>query len=278
MKKSSFLTKFFGNKQIRDMRRIRPIIDEINALYEDYHNLSEEELKGKTAEFKSRLAAGETLDDLLPEAFAVVKEACLRHVGQSWEAAGVEVAWDMIPYDVQMAGGIALHEGKIAEMATGEGKTLVAVAPLYLNALAERGVHLITVNDYLTRRDSEWMGRIFNYLGLSVGCLDKTEPNTAERRTMYDCDITYGTNHEFGFDYLRDNMVNEPEQMVQQRGHFYAIVDEVDNILIDEARTPLIISGPEQGSRHSSPAGQPWSSQAEAPCQNEGRTGHPDPY
>lgn len=247
---TKFLTKLFGNKQTRDMRRIRPIIDEINAYYEEYQALSEEELRGKTAEFRKRLEEGETLDDLLPEAFAVVKETCRRHCGQTWSAAGVDITWDMVPYDVQMAGGIALHEGKIAEMATGEGKTLVGVAPLYLNALAGKGAHLVTVNDYLARRDSEWMTPIFNYLGLTVGCLDVTEPNTAERREMYARDITYGTNHEYGFDYLRDNMVNEPEQMVLQREHFYAIVDEVDNILIDEARTPLIISGPVDRSTH----------------------------
>lgn len=246
----SLLGKVFGNKQARDMKRIRPIIDEINAYFEEYHSLSEEELRGKTAEFKKRLEEGETLDDLLPEAFATIKETCLRHKGQTWAAAGVDITWDMVPYDVQMAGGIALHEGRIAEMATGEGKTLVAVAPLYLNALAGRGAHLVTVNDYLARRDSEWMGPIFNYLGLTVGCLDTTEPNTLERRAMYDHDITYGTNHEYGFDYLRDNMVTSPDQVVQQRGHFFAIVDEVDNILIDEARTPLIISGPVDRSTH----------------------------
>lgn len=244
------LGKVFGNKQSRDMRRIQPIIEEINSYFEEYQSLSEEELRGKTGEFKQRLADGETLDDLLPEAFATVKEVCRRHKGQSWLAAGVEITWDMVPYDVQMAGGIALHEGRIAEMATGEGKTLVGVAPLYLNALAGEGTHLVTVNDYLARRDSEWMAPIFNFLGLTVGCLDSTEPNTLERREMYERDITYGTNHEFGFDYLRDNMVTSPDQVVQQRGHFYAIVDEVDNILIDEARTPLIISGPVDRSTH----------------------------
>jgi preprotein translocase subunit SecA len=247
---NKFFTKLFGNKQARDMRRIRPIIDEINAFYEEYQELSDEQLREKTQEFRRRLEEGETLDDLLPEAFAVVKDACRRHVGQKWDAAGIEVSWDMIPYDVQMAGGISLHEGKIAEMATGEGKTLVAVAPLYLNALAGNGAHLVTVNDYLARRDSEWMGKIFQFLGMTVGCLDKTESNTPERRDQYGCDITYGTNHEFGFDYLRDNMVTEAEQMVLQRGHYYAIVDEVDNILIDEARTPLIISGPVDRSTH----------------------------
>jgi preprotein translocase subunit SecA len=245
-----FLSMLFGSKQARDMRRILPIVDEINRWFEQYQSLSDEELRAKTDEFKSRLAEGETLDDLLPEAFAVMKEACRRHLGQKWMAAGIEITWDMVPYDVQLAGGIVLHQGKIAEMATGEGKTLVAILPLYLNALAGQGCHLITVNDYLARRDSEWMGPIFNFLGLTVGCLDKTEPSTPERRAQYECDITYGTNHEFGFDYLRDNMVQEPDQVVQRRGHYYGIVDEVDNILIDEARTPLIISGPVDRSTH----------------------------
>lgn len=245
-----FLSRFFGNKQARDMRRILPIVDEINQWYEDFESLSNEELRAKTDEFKKRYEEGETLDELLPEAFAVVKHACKRHVGQKWMTAGIEISWDMVPYDVQLAGGISLHEGKISEMATGEGKTLVAVAPLYLNALAGQGTHLVTVNDYLALRDSEWMGRIFEFLGLTVGCLDTTEPSTPERRAMYHKDITYGTNHEFGFDYLRDNMVNDADQMVQQRGHFFAIVDEVDNILIDEARTPLIISGPVDRSTH----------------------------
>ena len=240
----NFLSKLFGNKQKRDMRKLLPLIDEINAYYEEYHALSDDELRAKTDEFRRRLTDGESLNDLLPEAFAAVKDACRRNVGLKWVTAGIEVTWDMIPFDVQLAGGISLHEGKISEMATGEGKTLVAIMPLYLNALAGRGTHLITVNDYLARRDSEWMGQIFSFLGLSVGCLDTTEPNTTERREMYNCDITYGTNHEFGFDYLRDNMVQDASQMVQQRGHYYAIVDEVDNILIDEARTPLIISGP----------------------------------
>ncbi|MBX7245612.1 MAG: preprotein translocase subunit SecA [Candidatus Sumerlaeaceae bacterium] len=245
-----FITKLFGNKQARDMRKILPIVDEINAYYEEYQNLTDEELRAKTAEFKQRYQDGESLDDLLPEAFATIKDACRRHVGQKWEAAGIEITWDMIPFDVQLAGATVLHQGKIAEMATGEGKTLVAIMALYLNALAGEGVHLITVNDYLARRDSEWMGKIFEFLGLTIGCLDKTESSTPERRAMYECDITYGTNHEFGFDYLRDNMVHEANQVVQRRGHFFAIVDEVDNILIDEARTPLIISGPVDRSTH----------------------------
>ncbi|MFQ5702503.1 MAG: preprotein translocase subunit SecA [Gemmatimonadales bacterium] len=194
----------------------------------------EEELQSVTAA---------VLDEILPEAFATVREACRRLMGTKVIVTGHELTWDMVPYDVQLIGGLVLHQGKIAEMATGEGKTLVATLPLYLNALTGRGCHLVTVNDYLARRDSEWMGHLFDFLGLSVGCLDKTEPSTPERRAAYNCDVTYGTNNEFGFDYLRDNMVFSLEQRVQ-REHVYAIIDEVDSILIDEARTPLIISGP----------------------------------
>ncbi len=190
-----------------------------------------------------RLAVREALDDLLPEAFATVREAARRLVGTPVVVTGHELTWDMVPYDVQLVGGIQLHLGRIAEMATGEGKTLVATLPLYLNALTGRGCHLVTVNSYLARRDSQWMGHLFTWLGLTVGCLDDTEPGTPERRAAYACDITYGTNNEFGFDYLRDNMVVALEQRVQ-RPHIYAIVDEVDSVLIDEARTPLIISGP----------------------------------
>ncbi|HXM38167.1 MAG TPA: preprotein translocase subunit SecA [Gemmatimonadales bacterium] len=184
-----------------------------------------------------------TLDDLLPEAFATVREASRRLLGTDVMVTGHALKWDMVPYDVQLIGGIVLHQGKIAEMGTGEGKTLVATLPLYLNALAGRGAHLVTVNNYLARRDSQWMGHLFKWLGLTVGCIDDTQPSTPERRAAYLCDITYGTNNEFGFDYLRDNMVFSLEQRVQ-RGHVYAIIDEVDSILIDEARTPLIISGP----------------------------------
>ncbi len=183
------------------------------------------------------------LDELLPEAYATVREACRRLLGHKILVRGHDTEWDMIPYDVQLIGGIVLHQGKIGEMATGEGKTLVATMPLYLNALPGKGVHLVTVNDYLARRDSEWMGAVFEYLGLTVGCLDTTEPGTPERHAAYECDITYGTNNEFGFDYLRDNMVHHLEERVQ-RTHNYAILDEVDSVLIDEARTPLIISGP----------------------------------
>ncbi|MEX0736712.1 MAG: preprotein translocase subunit SecA, partial [Bacteroidota bacterium] len=190
----------------------------------------------------------ESLKLLLPEAFAVVKEACRRLLGQTWDVAGNKTAWDMVPFDVQLIGGVVLQQGKIAEMATGEGKTLVATLPTYLNALPGRGVHIVTVNDYLALRDSQWMGRVHEFLGLKVGCiLQNMDPG--QRRVQYAADITYGTNNEFGFDYLRDNMVTVAEEMVQ-RGHNYAIVDEVDSVLIDEARTPLIISGPVEVDDH----------------------------
>ncbi|HEX9382765.1 MAG TPA: DEAD/DEAH box helicase, partial [Gemmatimonadaceae bacterium] len=195
------------------------------------------------AEAELRAAIADVLDELLPEAFATVREAARRLLGTKVMVTGQEMEWNMVPYDVQLMGGIQLHQGRIAEMATGEGKTLVATLPLYLNALPGKGAHLITVNSYLARRDSEWMGHVYKYLGLTVGCIDDTEPGTQERRAAYECDITYGTNNEFGFDYLRDNMVQSLEQRVQ-RAHIYAIVDEVDSVLIDEARTPLIISGP----------------------------------
>src|SRR5919199_6770136 len=195
------------------------------------------------AEGELRKLTADLLDELLPEAFATVREASRRLLGTTVTVTGRELAWDMVHYDVQLQGGIQLHEGKIAEMATGEGKTLVATLPLYLNALPGKGAHLVTVNSYLARRDSQWMGHVYSFLGLTVGCIDDTEPGTPERRAAYLCDITYGTNNEFGFDYLRDNMVVALDQRVQ-RGHVFAIVDEVDSVLIDEARTPLIISGP----------------------------------
>ena len=239
----NLLKSVFGSRHERELRRTKPLVDEINRLSAEWDALPEEALKAKTAEFRARLESGQdTLDDLLPEAFAAVKQACKRLCGKTWDVCGIPLTWQIVPYDVQLIGGIMLHEGKIAEMATGEGKTLVATLPLYLNALAARGTHLVTVNDYLARRDSEWMGEIYKYLGLTVGCIQQNmEP--ARRREQYACDITYGTNNEFGFDYLRDNMAVRPEYRVQ-RGFAYAIVDEVDSVLIDEARTPLIISGP----------------------------------
>ncbi|MCB0288842.1 MAG: preprotein translocase subunit SecA [Calditrichaeota bacterium] len=237
------LKKIFGSTNERTVKKLSPIVDEINQHTEALQGLSEEALIAKTPEFKERLANGETLDDLLPEAFAVVKEACRRMLGKTIMVTGKEMTWDMVPYDVQLIGGLVLHQGRIAEMATGEGKTLVATLPLYLNALEGKGAHLVTVNDYLAQRDSEWMGEIFRYLGLTVGVI-LNNMDSKSRREAYNCDITYGTNNEFGFDYLRDNMSVSPEDIVQVRGHHYAIVDEVDSVLIDEARTPLIISGP----------------------------------
>ncbi len=240
------ITKIFGTKHERDIKKLWPIVEEINQYFEKFDKLTDAELQGKTEEFKQRLAAGETLDDLLPEAFAVVKQACKRMLGKKWQVVGREMTWDMVPFDVQLLGGIVLHQGKIAEMATGEGKTLVATMPLYLNALEGKGAHLVTVNDYLAQRDAEWMGEIYKFLGLTVGVI-LNDMDAAARRKAYSCDITYGTNNEFGFDYLRDNMASTPEDIVQIRGHHYAIVDEVDSVLIDEARTPLIISGPVSG-------------------------------
>ncbi|NNK62535.1 MAG: preprotein translocase subunit SecA, partial [Gemmatimonadetes bacterium] len=267
-------------------KKLQPVVDEINQIYEGLSSLSEEALRGKTDEFRARIAEAtadvdvriaevraqkgasedpaereqlsvelgaleqqsleaveDTLDELMPEAFAVVKEACRRLSGQEVHFAGTSAIWNMVPYDVQLIGGIALHRGRVTEMQTGEGKTLAATLPLYLNALAGRGAHLVTVNSYLATRDAEWMGAIYSYLGLTVDVIDKYQPGTPERRAAYHADITYGTTNEYGFDYLRDNMVHTLEQRVQ-RGHHYAIIDEVDSILIDEARTPLIISGP----------------------------------
>ena len=238
----SILKLFVGDKHGRERKRLWPIVEEINALAADLEALSDDELKSKTGEFRRRLAEGETLDELLPEAYAVVKDACRRNLGRSWKVTDQDFTWDMVPFDVQLFGGIVLHEGKIAEMATGEGKTLVAVMPLYLNALEGKGVHLVTVNDYLARRDSEWVGEILRWLGVTVGCI-QNQMSSEQRREAYACDVTYGTNNEFGFDYLRDNMAVAREQRVQP-GHNFAIIDEVDSVLIDEARTPLIISGP----------------------------------
>jgi preprotein translocase subunit SecA len=280
----NIIKKVFGDKHTKDVKILSPIADEINQEYEKIKNLSDDELKAKTPEFREKIQEytaetrdkigeirtklqsdedfdrnaaydeldeleeelndkyEEILDQILPEAFAVVKLTCERLLGQSWIVAGNKITWDMVPYDVQLMGGVVLHQGKIAEMATGEGKTLVATLPLYLNALTGRGVHLITVNDYLAKRDSEWMGEIFKFHSLTVGCILNTM-NSEQRKEQYECDITYGTNNEFGFDYLRDNMSVDKEYQVQ-RPHNYSIVDEVDSVLIDEARTPLIISGP----------------------------------
>ena len=225
-----FLEKIFGNYSEKEIKKIKPIVAKIEALGPQFETLSDEELRAKTQEFKDRLANGETLDDILPEAYAVVREASSRaHV------------LNMKHFPVQLMGGIIMHQGRIAEMKTGEGKTLVATLPAYLNALEGKGVHVVTVNDYLAQRDAEQMGQVYRFLGLTVGCILNSMDNN-ERREAYNCDITYGTNNEFGFDYLRDNMVTRKEQMVQRELH-YAIIDEVDSVLIDEARTPLIISG-----------------------------------
>ncbi|MBN2123994.1 MAG: preprotein translocase subunit SecA [Deltaproteobacteria bacterium] len=230
-----FLKGIFGSKNERELKRMAPAVEHINSLEPQFQGLSDAELQAKTAGFKERLSRGESLDDLLPEAFAAVREASVRVLG-------------MRHFDVQLIGGIVLHQGKIAEMKTGEGKTLAATLPLYLNALAGKGAHLVTVNDYLARRDAEWMGGIYRLLGLSVGVIVHGMDD-AERKAAYGCDITYGTNNEFGFDYLRDNMKFSLEDMAQ-RDFFYAIVDEVDSILIDESRTPLIISGPVERSEN----------------------------
>src|SRR5256714_6472237 len=316
-----FISKMFGgNKSEKDIRQIAPLVDQINQNFTAYAALSNDQLRGKTQEFKQRIKdhlsnidkqildinrqaeelpfsditgkdtlyqqvdqlkkdrdqqIEEILKELLPEAFAVVKETARRfkentelvvtateldkelsikkdHIRiegekalfkNSWMAAGNLITWNMLHYDVQLIGGMVLHSGKISEMATGEGKTLVSTLPAYLNALAEEGVHIVTVNDYLAKRDSEWNGPIYEFLGLTVDCIDKHQPNSPERRQAYYADITYGTNNEFGFDYLRDNMVHNPDEMVQRK-HHYAMVDEVDSVLIDDARTPLIISGP----------------------------------
>ena len=242
--------KFIGSRNDREVKRLRPLVAKINAIEAELQKGSEAVLRQKTAAWKEELSKiqdneelARRLTDILPEAFAVVKNACRRLCGTEIIVREHPMTWEMVPFDVQLIGGHALHAGKIAEMATGEGKTLVATLPVYLNALTGRGVHVVTVNDYLAARDSEWMGAVYRYLGLTVGCIlhDQT-PNI--RREQYNCDITYGTNAEFGFDYLRDNgMATRQEEQVQ-RGHYYAIVDEVDSILIDEARTPLIISGP----------------------------------
>ena len=224
----SLMEKIFGNLNAKEVKKLEKIADKVEALDEETSKLSDDELRAKTDEFKGRLAEGETMDDLLPEAFAVCREAAVRSLG-------------MKHFHVQIIGGIVLHQGRIAEMKTGEGKTLMATLPVYLNALSGEGVHVVTVNDYLAKRDAEWMGKLYTFLGLTVGCVINSITGE-ERKDAYNCDITYGTNNEFGFDYLRDNMVIYQEELLQRKLN-YAIIDEVDSILIDEARTPLIISG-----------------------------------
>ena len=264
----NLVKKVFGSRSDREVKQLYPLVSEINKFAETLSDKSDEDLKARSIELRNEiisavkeakeaakkdindkeeakkvilLAEHGKLEEILPEAFAMVKETCRRMCGSSWKVVGRELKWEMIPYDVQIIGGIILHRGNVAEMKTGEGKTLVAAFPIYLNALTGRGVHLITVNDYLAQRDAEWMGEVYKRLGLSVGfILNNMTPE--QRRQNYNCDITYGTNNEFGFDYLRDNMALQKEDLVQ-RDHAYAIVDEVDSVLIDEARTPLIISG-----------------------------------
>ena len=286
---TNILTKIFGSKRERDVKKLWPIVEEIKSFEDEIKALSDEELKQRTEKFRQQLRDAtaeidediktikkrlndseedltlaqhrdlgeelesledewlevieEQLDSMLPEAFAVLKDTCRRFVGKSWDVAGSKIEWNMVPYDVQLIGAVAMHRGSIAEMKTGEGKTLAAIMPAYLNALVGRGVHIVTVNNYLAKRDAEWNEPIFNFHGLEVACIDNYKPNSEQRREAYRADITYGTNNEFGFDYLRDNMVINSNQLVQ-RGHHFTIVDEIDSILIDEARTPLIISGP----------------------------------
>ena len=222
------LNKIFKTGNQKELNRVKPLVDEINNQEPNFKNLKNEELKAKTLLLKKNLKDGRSLDSIIPESFALVREAASRVLKERH-------------YDAQLVGGIFLHEGKIAEMKTGEGKTLVSTLPAYLNALTEKGVHIVTVNDYLAKRDSEWMGKVFNFLGLSTGCV-ANELDDADRKKNYNCDITYATNNELGFDYLRDNMKYDLSEMVQ-REYNYCIVDEVDSILIDESRTPLIISG-----------------------------------
>lgn len=248
--------KLIGSKNQRILKRMWPTVQKINQLEEEFQSLPDEALKEKTVVWRERLSAIEdynelqaALLELLPEAFAVVKNAARRLMGTEFVVCDQPMTWEMIHFDVQLIGGMSLHSGSIAEMATGEGKTLVATLPVYLNALTGRGVHVVTVNDYLAKRDSEWMGLLYAFLGLSVGCIQNSQPPHV-RREMCARDITFGTNAEFGFDYLRDNGMARAKEEQVQRGHYFAIVDEVDSVLIDEARTPLIISGPVTVSTH----------------------------
>lgn len=242
----SILTKVFGDASTRKVKRMSDIVAKVNHFYNEFTALDDDHIREKMAAIRTEIQGGRSLDDALPEVFALVKLACKRLVGRTWDVRGEPQTWEMVPYDEQIIGGIALHEGNIAEMKTGEGKTLVATMPLVLNALAGKGAHLVTANEYLALRDAEWMGEIYKFLGLTVGSIMRDQPRE-EKQAAYRSDITYGTNNEFGFDYLRDNMVVDLEHRVQ-RDLAYAIVDEVDSILIDEARTPLIISAPAEES------------------------------
>ncbi|MBT3704461.1 preprotein translocase subunit SecA [Candidatus Peregrinibacteria bacterium] len=242
------ITKLLGDKNEKVLKTLYPIVEHVNAIEERYQEeiKTDEDILKKTEEFRRRLSEGESLDDIMPEAFALVKNACRRLLGTEWSVRGTPTKWEMVPYDVQILGGITMHQGNIAEMKTGEGKTLVCTMPVYLNALEGKGSYVVTVNDYLATRDAEWMGGLYKYLGLKVGTVHHGQ-SKEEKKEAYECDIVYGTNNEFGFDYLRDNMVTDPEEIVQKELN-YCIVDEVDSILIDEARTPLIISAPAEES------------------------------
>ena len=243
----SLIQKFFGDYNLKQIGKLKPLLEHINQLEEKYQKeLKAEDIPNKTDEFKKRIQNGEPPDELLPEAFALVKFACRKMIGRKYQVRSHEVTWDMVPFDVQITGGIILHQGKIAEMKTGEGKTLVCTMPIYLNALTGKGVHVVTVNSYLANRDAEWMGELYRFLGLTGGVIEHEQPHE-DKKKAYACDVTYGTNNEFGFDYLRDNMARTLDRCVQRELH-YAIVDEVDSILIDEARTPLIISAPAEES------------------------------
>lgn len=243
-----FLKKIFGSAQDRQVRRYAKMVKKINEWDAEYQSLSDEELRKKTEEFKRRIVEGESLNDLLPEAYGVVKATCRRLLGTEVHVSGYDQKWDMVPFDVQLIGGIAMHHGAIAEMQTGEGKTLTAVLPLYLNALTEKPVHLVTVNDYLAERDCQWVGAVLRWHGLTTKALTSSTP-MEKRKEIYNADVVYGTASEFGFDYLRDNSMAQSREQQSQRGYYFAIVDEIDSILIDEARTPLIISGPVPVSR-----------------------------
>ncbi len=244
---NAIFKKILGDYNLKQVKKLEPLVEHINLLEEKYQKeLTDKDIPKKTQEFRERLEKGEPIEDLLPEAYALVKNACRRLLGKKWDVRGHEVEWNMVPYDVQIIGGIFLHQGKATEMKTGEGKTLVCTMPVYLNALTGKGVHVVTVNSYLAARDAEWMGGLYKFLGLSVGIIEHGQ-SREDKRAAYECDITYGTNNEFGFDYLRDNMSRSLDRCVQ-RGLHYSIVDEVDSILIDEARTPLIISTPAEES------------------------------
>jgi preprotein translocase subunit SecA len=235
-----------GNYNEKQLKKIIPLVDRINYIYHnDYANFEHNQVVEKTTTLQKRAQSGEALDDLLPEAYALVKKACALMMGNTYDVKGTSQTWNMIPYDVQLVGGIALHQSTIAEMKTGEGKTLVAALPLYLNALLGKGTHLVTVNDYLASRDAAWMGNLYEFLGLTIGSVTKATGQGKARREQYACDITYIENSELGFDYLRDNLTKSlDERVLLRRPLHYAIVDEIDSILIDEARTPLIISQP----------------------------------